>query len=72
MRTSMTQRRDGIRSDVKQHSIDFDSYNDNNIYEAKLEPYDYNFNNDLEESRQPSEYPDERSDHSYGDDEGED
>ena len=72
MRTSMTQRRDGIRSDVKQHSIDFDSYNDNNIYGATLESYDYNFNHDLEELSQPSEYPDERPDHPFEDGEGED
>ena len=63
MRISLTQRRDGIRSDCKQHVLDFESYNDNNIYEAELEAYDYNFNSDLEELRQPSEYPDERPDH---------
>ena len=68
MRISLTQRRDGIRSDCKQHAIDFGSYNDNNIYDATLESYDYNFNADLEELRQPSVYLDERPDHLDGED----
>ena len=62
MRVSLTQRRDGIVNDCRQHLLDFESYNDNNIYEASLPPYDYNINHDIEESKQPPSYPDERPD----------
>lgn len=60
MRVSFTQRRTGISYDVKQHSLDFDSYQENNVHGAKLEPYDYNFNLDLAEMEQSTEYPDAR------------
>jgi hypothetical protein len=53
---------------VYQMKLDFDSYNDNNEFGAKLEPLDLNFNRDIEEMTLPAEYdPDP-----YGDEEDED
>jgi len=52
-------RRNGIKSGVQQHATDTDSYNDNNIHGGYIEPFDYNFNKDLEEDKFPTEYPEE-------------
>ncbi len=60
MRISLQQRRNGIRADCRQHKLDFDSYNDNNVHQAQLLPFDYNFNADLQEMNFPTEYPDDK------------
>lgn len=60
MRISLQQRRNGIRADVRQHKLDFDSYNDNNVHGAQLLPFDYNFNADLQEMNFPTEYPEDK------------
>ena len=57
---SLQQRRNGIRADCRQHKLDFDSYNDNNVHQAQLLPFDYNFNADLQEMNFPTEYPDDK------------
>jgi hypothetical protein len=59
MRASGQLRRRGAFRDVRQISIDFDSYNDNNIHKANVDKPDFNFNKDLEEMMMPTEYPDE-------------
>jgi hypothetical protein len=59
MRLSFQQRRQGILADCKQEKLDFDSYNDNNPYGATLQQMDFDFNKDLEELTQPTEYPNE-------------
>lgn len=60
MRVSLQQRRNGILADCRQHKLDFDSYNDNNIHCAQLAPFDYNFNPDLQELGFPTEYPEDK------------
>lgn len=62
MRISLQNRRYAILYDCRQHRIDFRSYNDNNLYGAKLPPADYNFNLDLEELDKPTDYPEEKLD----------
>jgi hypothetical protein len=49
---------EGIGNDVKRHSIETQSYNDNNPYGTGLEPYDYDFNQLAEEARMTGEYDD--------------
>lgn len=56
MRTALSYRRQGILADVKRHKDDTDSYNDNNIHNAQIPLFDYNFNNDLAEASMPVEY----------------
>jgi hypothetical protein len=48
-----------IGNDIKRHSIDHASYNDNNLYGAEIPLFDYNFNADAEEARLTGEYDDE-------------
>jgi hypothetical protein len=60
MRVSFSQRRQGILDHCRQHKTDVESYNDNNMFKARLPLFDYNFNPDLEEGDLPTEYPDER------------
>ena len=57
MRLSLSQRRENQFGDVFQHKTDTDSYNDNNPYGAQLH-FSYNFDEDLAERSQPTEYPD--------------
>ena len=57
MRLSLSQRRQAQLGDVLQHKTDTDSYNDNNQYGARLN-FSYNYNEDLAELQQPTEYPD--------------
>lgn len=57
MRAAGQLRRRGAYRDVLQIHIDFESYNDYNIFKAKLDQLDFNFNKDIEESRLPTEYP---------------
>ena len=62
MRMSFTQNRERIVNDVKRHSTDVDSYNDNNLYGTAIPTYDYNFNIDLEESKMSGTYNDDGDD----------
>jgi hypothetical protein len=41
--------------------LDFQSYNDNNVYGAKLASMDYDFNKDVQEANLPATYPSEPS-----------
>lgn len=50
-------RRNMMVADAVQLSIDFDSYNDNNVFGATLEPMDYDLNEDVREKRLPTSYP---------------
>lgn len=59
MRAAGALRRRGAFRDVFQIHIDFDSYNDNNIFEAKVEQLDFNFNKDIMETKMPTDYPEE-------------
>ena len=59
MRGSGQLRRRGAFRDVYQIHIDFESYNDNNIFGARVDQLDFNFNKDIKESNMPTEYPDD-------------
>lgn len=59
MRISLQQRRQKFAGGIKQHKTDAESYNDNNIYGAKITLFDYDFNKDLEEGDLPGEYKDD-------------
>lgn len=52
-----------IENDVKRHSIEKQSYDDNNLFGAVLKRFDYDFNAIAEDARQSGEYDD-----SYDDD----
>jgi len=56
MRVAGQLRRRSAYRDVLQIHIDFESYNDNNVFKATLEQLDFNFNADIEESRMPTKY----------------
>jgi hypothetical protein len=60
MRLALQQHRQYILGNCRQHKLNFDSYNDNNKFGARLPLFDYNFNKDLEEEAFPTEYPSER------------
>lgn len=54
----------GIESDVRRHSIETQSYNDNNFFDATLPFYNYDLNHIADEARMTGEYDD-----SYDEDE---
>jgi hypothetical protein len=58
MRASFQLRRRGVVRDVMQMDLDFRSWNDNNVFRAKLDKMDYNINKDLDELNMPTTYPD--------------
>jgi hypothetical protein len=60
MQTSLQQRRNGILADCRQHRLDFNFYNENNVRGGTLKPFEYNFAPDLDEMDFPSEYPDDK------------
>ena len=60
MRLSLSQRRDALVFDCKQHRTDTESYNDNNRHGASIPLFDYNINLDLDEMDRPTDYPDSR------------
>lgn len=62
MRTAFSQRRQGILADVLRHKDDVDSYNANNMYNAQLPLFDYNFNLDIEEGSLPTDYDEDSFD----------
>lgn len=49
---------EGIGNDVKRHSIETQSYDDNNPYGATLPLYDYDFNKLAEKAKMTGEYDD--------------
>lgn len=51
--------RNAILADCRQHQRNHESYNDNNVHGAIVELFSYNFEQDLEEERFPTEYPEE-------------
>ncbi len=55
MHVSLQQRRKAILGDNRQLKIDQDSYNDNNVYGAKIQ-LSFNYEDDLIESEQSTEY----------------
>jgi hypothetical protein len=59
MHLSFAWRRNGVLADCKQMMLDFDSYNDNNLFDATLPQPDCNFNPDIEELRMPTKYPED-------------
>ena len=57
MRLSLSQRRGGILGDCKQLKTDMESFNENNAHGATLQ-MSFNFDVDLSEMDQPTDYPD--------------
>jgi hypothetical protein len=57
MQAALQLRRQMAFRDVVQLSLDFDSYNDNNLVGASLEAMDFDFNKDLAEAKLPTTYP---------------
>lgn len=60
---------DGMGNDTKRHSIEVDSYNDNNPYNEKLPLYNYDFNHLAEEARSDGQYDDSFDEDDFNDDE---
>lgn len=56
-RTSFSLRKRRALADVRQLHFDFMSWNENNVRGEQLDPMDFNFNPDLTELDQPTEYP---------------
>jgi|SRR5579863_1228988 len=56
MRLSFSAHRNRILAECKQLSFDFDSYNDNNTFGAKLPALYFDFTADIEESKLPPVY----------------
>jgi hypothetical protein len=65
-RSFFSWRRKAALADVMQLNLDFDSWLDNNKFGETLDRPDFNFNLDIEESKQPTVYLDKAED----DDEG--
>ncbi len=59
---------EGIGNDVRRHSIETESYNDNNPYSAQLPLYDYDFNAIAEEARMTGEYNDNYDEDDFNED----
>jgi hypothetical protein len=57
MKASFQLRRRAAFRDVQQLHFDFESYQENNVLGAQLEPMDFDFNKDIEESNLPTTYP---------------
>ncbi len=49
---------DDMANDVKSHAINHESYNDNNPFQAKLQGYDYDFNQIAQEACESGVYDD--------------
>lgn len=60
MRLSFQQKRKAILADCRAHKTEVASYNDNNVFQVRLPLPDYNFNPDLNELEQATEYPEEK------------
>lgn len=59
MKQSLQLRRRAAVQDILQLDLDFHSYNDNNVFSAKLPPMDYDLNKDVAEAKLPTIYPSE-------------
>jgi hypothetical protein len=59
MRISFSLRRRAALADVVQLEFDFEYWNAHNKFGEILPPLDYNFKPDVEEAKQPTEYPNE-------------
>lgn len=59
MRESLRQGRKAMANDAIKHNTYLESYNDNNLFGAKLPTFDYNLNMDLAEGKLSDEYDDE-------------
>lgn len=64
---SFTQNFERFAKDAKRHSIDVDSYNDNNLYHGQLPLFDYNLNPYVALDRESADYDDDYDDE-YDDD----
>ena len=58
MEEAFRQSLEAIKNDVKRHAIEKQSYDLNNIYNATLPLFDYDFNEVAEEARMSGEYDD--------------
>jgi hypothetical protein len=67
--TSFQLRRRSLSGDARQLHLDWESYNDNNKFRAKLKPINYDLNEDIKEMALPTEYPTEAPDDFDEDDE---
>lgn len=70
-RIFFSHKRKAALHDVMQMDLDFDSWTDNNIFGHKLERPDYNFQPDLDELKQSSEYPENPEDEEVDEDDDE-
>lgn len=71
-RGSFSLRRKAALADVVQLQLDFTSWSENNVHGDKLDPMDYNFNKDMAELGESTEYNDKpTSTEEEEDDEGE-
>lgn len=70
-RASFSLRRKAALADVVQLQFDFMSWTENNVHRDKLDPMDYNFNKDLAELSESTEYVDNPLNEDEDDDEGE-
>lgn len=59
---------DRIKNDVKRHSVEKQSYDDNNPYHATLPLYDYDLNPVADEARMTGEYDDSFDEDDFNDD----
>jgi len=58
MEEAFRQSLDAIKNDVRRHAIEKHSYDLNNIYNATLPLFDYNFNQVAEDAMMTGEYDD--------------
>lgn len=61
---------EGMANDVKKHAISHESYNDNNLFNATIPDYDYNFNDLAQEARESGTYDDSFDESELEDGEG--
>lgn len=71
MRVSLQQRRQAILRDCYRHSVDTESYNDNNTFKVTLPLFSYDFNTDLDELKLPTDYPEGEADTDFDEDDEE-
>lgn len=63
---------EGIGNDVKRHSVETESYNENNPYGATLPFYNYDFNHLAEQARIDGQYDDSFDEDDFNEDNSED
>jgi hypothetical protein len=57
----------GMKNDVRSHNIQRESYNDNNLFGATIEPYDYDFNGIVESMNMDGRYDDSFDENDFND-----